>query len=119
MAKETKKETKQKAPKAPESVNKMVEDEDDIVTLVGANGKEMDFVEIAGILYRNNFYAILQPVELLEGMGENEAIVFRVTPNKNGTDNFDIVLDETIIKAVYKEYEKLYDDAVGANGAGK
>jgi len=116
MAKEAQKEVKQKAPKAPESVKKMVEDEDDIVTLVASNGQELDFVEIAGILYRNNFYAILQPVKLLEGMGDNEAIVFRVTPNKDGTDNFDIELDETIIKAVYKEYEKLYDDAVGANG---
>ena len=106
------KETKQKA---PESINKMVEDEDDIVTLVAANGKEIDFVEIAGIVYRGNFYAILQPVELLEGMNDNEAIVFRVTTNKEGTDNFDIELDETIIKAVYSEYEKLYDDAVGSS----
>ena len=119
MAKETKKETKQAVPKAPDSINKMVEDEDDIITLVTADGKELDFVEIAGIAYRGNFYAILQPVELLEGMNEGEALVFKVGTNKDGTDSFDIELDEAIIKAVYKEYEKLYDDAVGANGDNK
>ncbi len=32
------------------------------------HGEEIDFVEIAGIAYRGSFYAILQPVELLEGM---------------------------------------------------
>ena len=99
----------------PNSIDKMVNDEDDIVTLVGDNGKEIDFVEIAGIAYRGNFYAILQPVELLEGMNEDEALVFKVTTDKNGTDSFDIELDEAIIEAVFKEYNKLYDDAVGTN----
>ena len=111
MAKETKKQT----PKAPDSINKMIDDDDDIITLVTGDGKEIDFVEIAGIAYRGNFYAILQPVELLEGMNEGEAIVFKVTTNKNGTDSFDVELDETIIKAVYSEYEKLYDDAVSGS----
>lgn len=111
-----KKENKQtKAPEAPNSITKMVDDEDDIITLISAEGKEIDFVEIAGIAYRGNFYAILQPVELLEGMSENEAIVFKVSTNKDGTDSFDIELDDAVINAVYKEYEKLYDDAV-ANG---
>ena len=111
-----KKESKQqKAAQAPDSITKMVDDEDDIITLISAEGKEIDFVEIAGIAYRGNFYAILQPVELLEGMTENEAIVFKVTTNKDGTDSFDVELDDAVINAVYKEYEKLYDDAVGGN----
>ena len=39
---------------------------DDVVTLMTAEGEEIDFVEIAGIAYKGNFYAILQPVELLD-----------------------------------------------------
>lgn len=46
----------------------MMEDNDDIVTLLSSEGEEIDFVEIAGIAYEGEFYAILQPVELLEGM---------------------------------------------------
>lgn len=102
--------------KTPSSIDKMVHDEDDIVTLVAENGKEIDFVEIAGIAYRGNFYAILQPVELLDGMSDDEALVFKVTTDKDGTDSFDIELDDAVIDAVFKEYNKLYDDAVGNGG---
>lgn len=94
----------------PSSVSHMIEDEDDIITLVNEEGEEVEFVEIAGIAYRGNFYAVLQPVELLDGMGEDEALVFKVAKGANGEDNFEIEIDETIIKAVYEEYLKLIAD---------
>ena len=89
------------------------DDEDDIVTLLSANGEEVDFIEIAGIAYRGRFYAILQPVELLEGMGDDEALVFEVTRAADGSDSFNIVLDDRIVDAVFKEYNKLYNEAHG------
>lgn len=94
----------------PDSIRHMAEDEDDIVTLIGEDGEEIDFVEIAGIAYRGNFYAVLQPVELLDGMTEDEALVFKVAKGQNGEDNFEIEIDETIINAVYDEYLKLLAD---------
>lgn len=94
----------------PPSVSHMIEDEDDIVVLVNEEGEEIEFVEIAGIAYRGNFYAVLQPVELLDGMGDDEALVFKVTKGENGEDNFEIEIDESIIKAVYDEYLKLIAD---------
>ena len=97
--------------KAPQSIEHMVEDDDDVVTLMAANGEEIDFIEIAGIAYRGNFYAILQPVELLDGMDDDEALVFKVTRGKDGEDKFEIELDDAIIDAVFAEYNKLYEDA--------
>ncbi|MGN1259396.1 MAG: DUF1292 domain-containing protein [Christensenellales bacterium] len=94
----------------PDSIKHMTEDDDDIVTLISEDGEEVDFVEIAGIAYRGNFYAVLQPVELLEGMTDEEALVFKVTKGENGEDNFEIEIDETIINAVYEEYLKLLAD---------
>jgi len=87
------------------------EEEDDIITLMTADGREVDFIEIAGIAYEGGFYAILQPAEPLVGMAENEAIVFKVTTGEDGTDKFDIVVDEKVIQAVYESYEKLYEEA--------
>ena len=95
----------------PESVDHMVEDNDDVITLMSANGEEIDFVEIAGIAYRGNFYAILQPVELLEGMEEDEALVFKVTHGKDSDDKFEIELDDAVIDAVFAEYNRLLDEA--------
>ena len=100
----------------PESMEHMEEDDDDVVTLLSANGEEIDFVEIAGIAYKGSFYAILQPVELLEGMDDDEALVFKVTRGKDGEDKFEIELDDSIIEAVFAEYNKLLDNAVAATG---
>lgn len=85
---------------------------DDIVTLTTAEGEQIDFVEIAGINHNGNFYAILQPVELVEGMDDDEALVFKVTRDANGEDHFEIELDDAIIDAVFAEYNRLLDEAV-------
>jgi hypothetical protein len=86
-------------------------EDDDIVTLMSADGEEIDFVEIAGIAYRGGFYAILQPVELLDGMSDDEALVFRVSRGENGEDKFEIELNDEVIEAVFEEYNKLLDQA--------
>ncbi len=83
---------------------------DDIVTLTSADGEEIDFVEIAGIAYKGNFYAILQPVELLDGMDDDEALVFQVTRGTDGSDSFSIEMDESIIDGVFAEYNRLLDE---------
>ena len=85
--------------------------DDHIVTLLSANGEEVEFVEIAGIVHNGKFYAILQPVELLEGMSDDEAMVFEVTRGKDGEDHFEIVLDDEIIDAVFAVYEQLLEEA--------
>ena len=95
----------------PESMEHMENDDDDIVTLLSAEGEEIDFVEIAGIAYKGAFYAILQPVELLDGMDDDEALVFKVTRGKDGEDKFEIELDDSTIDAVFAEYNKLLDEA--------
>ena len=97
----------------PESIEHMQNDEDDVITLMTAEGEEVDFVEVAGIAYRGNFYAILQPVDLLDGMEEDEALVFKVSRGKDGEDKFEIELDDSIIDAVFEEYNKLLDEAEG------
>ena len=103
----------------PESMEHMENDDDDIVTLLSAEGEEIDFVEISGIAYKGSFYAILQPVELLDGMDDDEALVFKVTRGKDGEDKFEIELDDSIIDAVFAEYNKLLDEAIAGENAGE
>ena len=85
-------------------------EDDDIITLTTGDGEEVDFVEIAGIALKSGFYAILQPVELLDGMDDDEALVFKVTRGANGEDSFSIVTDDAIIEAVFAEYNRLLDE---------
>jgi len=83
--------------------------QDEIITLVNEAGEEVDFIEVAGIVYGEGFYVILQPVELLEGMGEDEALVFEVIEEEEG-NRFDVVLDDDIIDGVFAEYNRLLDE---------
>ncbi len=83
--------------------------QEEIITLVTENGEEVDFIQIAGIEYEDRFYIILQPVELLEGMGEDEALVFEVIETEEG-NKFEIVMDDDIIDAVFEEYNRLLDE---------
>lgn len=87
------------------------EEDDDIVTLISADGEQIDFYEIAGIAHKGHFYAILQPVELLEGMEDDEALVFKVTRGPDDEDKFEIELDDDIIDAVFEEYNRLLENA--------
>lgn len=89
----------------------ILEEDDDVITLLNADGDEVDFIEIAGIAYKGNFYAVLQPVELVDGMEEDEALVFKVTRDEDGEDHFEIELDDDIIDAVFDEYNRLLDEA--------
>ena len=89
------------------------ENKDDIVTLLSANGEEIDFLEIAGIAYKGNFYAILQPVQLFDGMADDEALVFKISRTEDGQDKFEIELDDEIIDGVFEEYNRLLDEVEG------
>ena len=89
------------------------EEDDDIITLLSSDGEEVDFVEIAGIAYKGEFYVILQPVELLDDMEEDEALVFKVKRGEDGEDKFEIELNDDIIDAVFEEYNRLLDEAEG------
>ncbi len=91
-----------------------VEPGEDVITLRSANGEDIDFIEIAGIAHEGKFYLILQPVELLEGMADDEAFVFEVKSKPDGSSEMEIVLDDGIIDAVFAEYGKLYEEAVGS-----
>lgn len=87
----------------------MQRDDNEFVTLLSANGEEIDFAKIAVINYRGKTYSILQPAELMEGMSADEALVFRMSRTSSGEDSFEIELDDNIVDAVFKEYDKLYD----------
>ena len=84
---------------------------DEYVTLKGQDGEEVDFIDIAGISLDSGYYAILQPVNLFEGMEEDEALVFRVDKLENGEDKFTFVADDMIVDEVFAEYGRLIDES--------
>lgn len=91
---------------------KSTSDEDvEVISLLNNDGEEIDFIEIAAIAYKGEFYAMLQPVEMPEGMDEDEALVFHVTKDSNNEDKYNIVVDDDIIKGVFEEYNRILNQS--------
>lgn len=86
------------------------EEYDDIITLTSENNEEIDFVNIAQIVYQSKIYAILQPVELLDGMDEDEAFVFEVETDEEGQNSYTIVTDDEIVDEVFSRYNQLLEE---------
>ena len=91
--------------------NKNFFEDEEIVTLTGADGTEIEFVEIADIELDGKLYCILEPVEVPEGEEEAIPLVFKVTPTNNDEANYEIVMDDKIVEAVFDEYDRLIEEA--------
>lgn len=85
--------------------------EENIITLVTDTGEEVDFLEIAGVIYKEEYYSILQPVNPMEGMNEEDVLVFKVAQAEDGENTFTIETDEAVLDGVFQEYQKLIDEA--------
>lgn len=87
-------------------------DENDLGTIMlfDENDKEVEFEQIAIIPYENEVYAILKPVKEMEGVAEDEAIVFHLDADDESDDVLSVVEDDAIIDAVFDAYYKLLDE---------
>ena len=86
------------------------EEEEEVITLATPDGEEVDFTELAAVEFEDKLYVIMQPVELFEGMEDDEALVFAVTDENEEDARFDVVSDDRIIDGVFAEYYKLLDE---------
>lgn len=80
------------------------------VVLTNEKGEAVEFEQIAIIPIEDDDYAILKPVEPLEGMNEDEGLVFKLEQDENDEDMLVIVQDEEIIDQVFDIYDKLFDE---------
>jgi len=79
--------------------------EDSIVTLYDDKDKPIDFYEIASVEYNEKFYSILQPVELIDGLEDDEAVIFEYdTDTDNDEKLFKPVFDEKLLDNIFSLY---------------
>lgn len=89
-------------------------DEDDVspISLFNEKGEEIKFEQIALIPIEEDIYAILKPIEQMEGIGEDEALVFEIveSDNEDDGDYLNLVSDIDVIDKVFEVYNKLMDE---------
>ena len=93
------------------AIERLLDDNDlGTIVLFDENDKEVEFEQIAIIPYEDEVYAILKPVKEMEGVAEDEAIVFLLDADDDSDDVLSVVEDDAIIDAVFDAYYKLLDE---------
>ena len=91
-------------------------DEDDTspIFLYNEKGEKVEFEQIAIIPIKEQIYAILKPTQLMEGIGEDEALVFEIVEPSEDDDDDDgslnLVSDIDVIDKVFEVYNQLMDE---------
>ena len=89
-------------------IDRLFDDEnDDNITILDNDGKEIEFKQVGLVDYEGNYYAILDPVSPVEGVSEDELMVFLVDEEK---DELTFVDNEEIIDGIIDFLESLEDE---------
>jgi uncharacterized protein YrzB (UPF0473 family) len=85
------------------------EENNDLIYLYNQKGEEIAFEQVAIIPIRENTYVILKPVIPMEGLGEDEGLVFEIRTNEE-QEYLALVIDEKIIDDVFEIYFRLLEN---------
>ena len=87
------------------------EENNDAIILFNEKGEEIAFEQIA-LIPLEKTYAILKPIQPMEGVGENEGLVFSIEVNEETNEEYlALVVDEAIIDKVFDVYDELVEDS--------
>jgi len=87
------------------------ENNDEPITLYDENEKAVRFDQVAIIPMDEQLYAILKPIDEMEGVADDEAIVFLIEEDEDGDAELVVESDEAKAIKVFDEYYKLLDEA--------
>ncbi len=83
----------------------------DSIILYDGEGKGEVFHQVAITNVEGALYAILKPETPLEGMGDDEALVFAFEQNDEGELSLLLVTDGDLVDAVFEDYYNLLREA--------
>ena len=95
--------------------NEMIEalldpENNDLIRLYDEDGNPIVFRQIAVTNLDGALYAILKPEDAIEGLGEDEALVFALQENDEGEVSLLLITDEDTVDAVFEDYYRLLRD---------
>ncbi|MDD3397414.1 MAG: DUF1292 domain-containing protein [Clostridia bacterium] len=89
------------------------EENDSPITLYDEKDKAIKFEQVAIIPIDEKLYAILKPIDEMEGVAEDEALVFLIDEKSEKDSQLIVITDETIAMQVFDEYYKLLESIEG------
>ena len=83
------------------------ESNEDNVCIKDNDGHEIEFEQVAVVDFEESYYAVLQPVTPIDGVSEDEFLVFLIDEEK---DCLTYVEDDRIIDGVNDEFIAMLDE---------
>ncbi len=87
------------------------EDNKDPIVLIDNNGRRLSFEQIAVIPYNDKIYCVLKPIDKIDNIEDDEAIVFYVEEEEGKEPVLMVETDEKTAISVFDEYYNLLDEA--------
>jgi hypothetical protein len=83
---------------------------EDIVELTTEDGKKLKFYFVGTIEYKGKDYSAFEPAELIEGLNEDDLVIFEVSGEDEETADLLPVEDEALLDEVFEEFCRVLDE---------
>lgn len=89
------------------------EENKDPIVLTDDKGRKLAFEQVAVIPYEEKLYCVLKPIDHIDGVADDEALVFYVDEGENEDDAPVLRIEDDELKSidVFMEYYNLLDAA--------
>ncbi len=82
------------------------------IILVDENSRKLSFEQIAVIPYEGTLYCVLKPIDEIQHVGKDEAIVFKVIEEDGETPKLVVETDEKLAIEVFHQYYDLLEKSL-------
>lgn len=85
-------------------------DEEDIVELTTDDGKKLKFYFVGTIEYQGKNYSAFEPAEEMDGIEEDDLIIFELSGDDEETAELLPIEDEKLLDAVFEEFCRVLEE---------
>ncbi|MBQ8762346.1 MAG: DUF1292 domain-containing protein [Clostridia bacterium] len=88
------------------------------IVLYDENDKPIKFEQVALIPHKDELYAMLKPIDKLDGVADDEAVIFHFEEDENGAQVLSVLGDDQLIDeifAIYLDLVKEEEQAIADN----
>ena len=84
--------------------------EDEIVELTTEDGKKLKFYFVGTIEYKGKYYSAFEPAEQIDGMEEDDLVIFELSGDDEETADLLPVEDDKLLDEVFEEFCRLLEE---------
>ena len=84
--------------------------EDEIVELTTEDGKKLKFYFVGTIEYQGKLYSAFEPAEQIEGIDEDDLVIFELSGDDEETADLLPIEDEKLLDEVFEEFCRVLDE---------